>query len=467
MKKKIGRIFVFLIFITTVFSVSGNAINKEPSPMIFNGTLSGYVNDTSMNPIDGALVRVHFHGTYEENYTNSLGYYHVTNIPMCNCLKNCTASKPGYSTKWVLLAIVENTLYDFQLSTGNVLYVGGSGLGNYTSIQEAIDDSLSGDTIFVFDDSAPYYENIEINKPINLIGEDKNTTIIDGKSKDIVVFIHANGVVISGFTIRNSNDACMFIRRASNTFIRNNIIFQGNITGKSKGIEVTFNSSFNNISGNEIYGFYDGIVISLSNNNMIYRNNIHHNFYGVSIFSDSNKIICNQVNFNKHRGVSIAQGRTNLIAENTVTNNGFEEYTLGGIWLGSNMIKDGNNYIKNNQISHNNGTGIYISPTFMGSLMRYVITNNNISNNKLYGIYSDMGYRTFITRNNLIDNPTNAYFGSWYMVRKNAIWFNNYWSDYSGENFYKIHGKFYILFIFSLPWFCVDWHPAQKPYDIP
>ncbi len=43
---------------------------------------------------------------------------------------------------------------------GNIFYVGGSGFGNYTKIQDAIDNSSNGDTIFVYDDSSPYYENI-------------------------------------------------------------------------------------------------------------------------------------------------------------------------------------------------------------------------------------------------------------------------------------------------------------------
>ena len=81
-----------------------------------DGTLSGYVKDASMNPIEGARVRVYFHGTYEENYTDSSGYYHVTNIPICYCLKNCTASKEGYKTEWILLGIDENTIYDFVLT---------------------------------------------------------------------------------------------------------------------------------------------------------------------------------------------------------------------------------------------------------------------------------------------------------------------------------------------------------------
>ena len=91
------------------------------------GTLSGYVNDTNKDPIDGALVRVHFHGTYEEDYTDSSGYYHVTNIPICWCMKNCTASKEGYITEWVLLSIGGNETYDFVLERDD------SGLAEFTT----------------------------------------------------------------------------------------------------------------------------------------------------------------------------------------------------------------------------------------------------------------------------------------------------------------------------------------------
>ncbi len=80
-----------------------------------NGTLSGYVTDSLMNPIDGALIRVNFHETYEEAFSDVNGYYHVTNIPLCWCMKNCTCSKDGYKTEWVLMAITENTTYDFTL----------------------------------------------------------------------------------------------------------------------------------------------------------------------------------------------------------------------------------------------------------------------------------------------------------------------------------------------------------------
>src|SRR4030042_4312728 len=62
--------------------------------------------------------------------------------------------------------------------TGDILYVGGTGPHNYSRIQDAIDNASTGDTLFVYANSSPYYENIIIEKEhIKLIGEDKYSTI--------------------------------------------------------------------------------------------------------------------------------------------------------------------------------------------------------------------------------------------------------------------------------------------------
>ena len=116
--KKLLAVTIILLFISVcVIPSTGNIVEKKPTMSTnYDGNLSGYVNDTSMNPIERARVRVYFHGTYEEDYTDSSGYYHVTDIPICYCLKNATASKSGYTTEWDLLSIVENTTYDFVLA---------------------------------------------------------------------------------------------------------------------------------------------------------------------------------------------------------------------------------------------------------------------------------------------------------------------------------------------------------------
>ncbi len=89
----------------------------------------------------------------------------------------------------IIPATAQNTEKSLSSSRGNWLYVGGSGPGNYTKIQDAINDSSDGDTVFVY--NGTYYENIEFNKVIILIGQNRNGTIIDGGGNGNVVYVTA------------------------------------------------------------------------------------------------------------------------------------------------------------------------------------------------------------------------------------------------------------------------------------
>ena len=113
---------------------------------------------------------------------------------------------------------------------GNTFYVGGSGPGNYTYIQEAIDAAHDGDTVYVF--KGTYYENIIINKELRVTGEEKKGTIIDGQFLSHVVHSTHNDVFLSGFTMQNSGDndhAGLYIQANNNTI--SNIITIHNIFG--------------------------------------------------------------------------------------------------------------------------------------------------------------------------------------------------------------------------------------------
>jgi len=87
--------------------------------------------------------------------------------------------------------------------------VGGTGPHNYSKIQDAINDSENGDTVFVYNDSSPYYENVYINeKVINLVGEDVNTTIIDAGGGDTeqgwtMVVSSSSGFLMRNLTLQN------------------------------------------------------------------------------------------------------------------------------------------------------------------------------------------------------------------------------------------------------------------------
>jgi len=108
---------VIVIIFVIMWVIPGISGEQKTTTMLQNdGNLSGYVTDTSSNPIEGVLVHVTFHGTFEEDYTDENGYYHVTNIPICYCYKNASASKQGYNTEWILLSITEDTKHNFTLT---------------------------------------------------------------------------------------------------------------------------------------------------------------------------------------------------------------------------------------------------------------------------------------------------------------------------------------------------------------
>ena len=140
------KIVVGMLVVGLLLVGFGGAVNSSMSRLyvpVYDGTLSGFVNDTSMHPIEGALVRVYFHGTYEENFSDETGYYHVTDIPICYCMKNCTASKDGYYPDWVLMGIVEDSWYDFVLEPiGPDLYCEGELCWEEVTPGETLTDSF-------------------------------------------------------------------------------------------------------------------------------------------------------------------------------------------------------------------------------------------------------------------------------------------------------------------------------------
>jgi len=382
---------------------------------------------------------------------------------------------------------------------GNTLYVGGSGGDNYTTIQSAIDDANNGDTVFVYDDSSPYYENVRISeKSIKLIGEDKNSTIIDGNYTDYpIIVLSANDFKISGFTLVNPygptfNDwksvlikiincnnsiiennivkqnymeyggayAGIYLLNSCNNIIRNNLIYNTDISLRSSGIILDDGANLNNLSNNEIYNFVWGILL-FSNDNTIYENNIYNNGWGIEIsnYGEGNKIINNIINANMWNGILLHAGNNTFVSSNIITYNGG-----GGEFENGLMVKSWGNYITNNQISFNNPIGINL---FVDSANNKII-HNNITNNLQIGLYSDFSEENTVLYNNFIDNGNyNACFEQLIEYGFSIKWDKNYWSDNNGKSFYKIPGYVYVIFIFGIPWYNYDWNPVFQPYNIP
>ena len=179
--------------------------------------------------------------------------------------------------------------------SGKTIYVDGNadpGWYNETNvktIQEGIKNASSGDTVYVF--NGTYYENVFINKSlITLIGQDRDTTIIDGNQSGNVIRVIAEYVNISGFTIRNNSedlDTILIesedeINKSSNVVIKGNMIIH---TGYEYGISL-IESHRNLILDNTIIGVKDAIGLCFidSRHNHIQGNIIR---YGIGIILSS------------------------------------------------------------------------------------------------------------------------------------------------------------------------------------
>jgi len=139
---------------------------------------------------------------------------------------------------------------------------------DFTTIEEAIQAASPGDTIRVT--SGTYYEHLIIDRPVTLAGDNRNCTIIDGSETWIVVRITASGVRITGFTIQNG-----LIGIEINT--SNNTIEDNAITNCEVGIflcEAFGNVIRRNTIANNRYGVQCGLG---STDNMIYHNNFINN----------------------------------------------------------------------------------------------------------------------------------------------------------------------------------------------
>ena len=213
---------------------------------------------------------------------------------------------------------------------GNTLYVGGTGPNNYTTIQSAINDASEGDTVFVYDDSSPYNESVYVEKIIDLIGEDRNTTVIEGDGINSVVYISVDSVTVEGFTITGCTFGIIIVADG-NANIYGNII-----TGNSWGlfIEDTHENfiSYNIITSNDRIGI---LLRAGCENNIISNNIISYNRDGIiqeglHQFWHPNKhftnthIVNNEIT-NNNRGVIVGTNG-NVVSDNNFIDNAEHAY---------------------------------------------------------------------------------------------------------------------------------------------
>jgi parallel beta-helix repeat protein len=287
------------------------------------------------------------------------------------------------------------------------------------------DGSVGGTTHIVSSDNVTYVFTADINDSIVV---ERSNIVIDGSGYTLqrtqaydskgMCLNGINNVTIKNINIKKFQNGIWFSFSSNNNVAGNNItantrsgigfycssnnsVTKNNITANTRSGVWLSNSSDNSMSGNRIVATSgNGIWLYYSSNNSVSGNNITNNTDGIWL-SDSSS--------------------NNSIIENNITANSYD-----GIGLGSS-----DNSISGNNITINRG-GIWFSSSSNTSII-----GNNIIANKVYSISIDSeSTGNMLFHNNFINNSVHS-------ENSMTIWDDgypsggNYWSDYSGTDFYN------------------------------
>ena len=318
---------------------------------------------------------------------------------------------------------------------------------DYATISLAIENALDGDTVFV--KKGTYQEQtLEINKPLLLLGEDVNDTILNLDPPLVeamilynrlmilstAITIKANNVKLQGFTVNIPQD---------------DYGYGGGLHANGDGIEVINNKIANNsvylsgsmlnITCNSIPGALEviGSKLTIANNtirdtlkiegsfNLISANKIGSGYYSDGIYLNGSS---NCVVGNSFSSMEMADCNSNFIIGNSFVNLDLEEFGKGGC---------SDNVISKNRVAGNRGIndGIWLWECKNNTISANSI--RNCENGLTLGTTSSVAVANSIYLNNFINNTNHivSLSGSDHTVNHfdNGIK-GNYYDDYQGND---------------------------------
>ena len=309
--------------------------------------------------------------------------------------------------------------YDADIFVSNCFDSSTSGwdVTHFDKIQNGVDKAKIGDTVFVYD--GIYNEDIYVNgllkSSINLMGQNKNWTIIEGN-----IFLNfTKKVTVSRFNVRGGD---------------------GVLTSKSVfpsittiGLVFTSQCSISDCNIVDLIPFSANVVIFASDNSFI-KNNTFIRRYGdlrstaiLQQFTFKSEFSGNTIYGARGIGIALmAFTRSNIISNNNIT-----DCNTGGILLSNTR----NNLIYKNNIFKCDIIGIYLWPLAINNK----IIANNITDINGLGIEADEGqFNNHIYYNNFIRNiGRNGWdigINSWYKRTGLFQGKGNYWDDYTGND---------------------------------
>jgi parallel beta-helix repeat protein len=286
------------------------------------------------------------------------------------------------------------------------LCVDASGKGGCsTTIGAAVAAAAPHDVIRVA--SGTYHEDVVIGKPLSLLGQRPENTIIDAtgllNGVNVDGFNHAglSQVIVSGFSVQNANAQGIVVTNASDVTISNN-----NVTGNDKSLDIatlTCPPLPPYFKAGEAFDCGEGIHLSGVHHSIVSENHVHHNAGGILISDDTgpnhdNLISANIVEDNPYDcGITIASHHFNLgptdpsvgiyhitVVGNTAARNGLitGEGAGVGLFTGPPGGQNNANVVVNNILTDNAlpGVALHTHAPFQ-SLNDHLIMGNQISGN--------------------------------------------------------------------------------------
>lgn len=238
-------------------------------------------------------------------------------------------------------------------SENNTIIVDINGEGDYISIQEAIKNAQTGSKIYI--KKGEYCEIINIRKQIELIGEDKELTLINpiSETNKYAIYLGAQNAIIRDLSIKNRGPG--LYTSAIRITVPNTKILNCNIYDTPVGIAIW-------TSGNIIENCYfsgckdEGIAL-----------------LGTSYSDCSNNKITNCIFIKNCDGIELQYS-----SRNTINNCEFYDNTHSGI----DAIASSNdeNIISNCEIYNNDVHGVYLASSSYNQIIDCQISNNKNGN---------------------------------------------------------------------------------------
>jgi parallel beta-helix repeat protein len=376
------------------------------------------------------------------------------------------AQQPYTVPDWISTMVCPNEL------RGITLYVGGAGPGNFSRIQDAIDNASSGDTVFVY--HGFYAENIHIGKSITVEGENQSMTFIDGQNLGTVVSITASNVIVQGFSLQHAKNGIEYAGVAIST--ASHVLVMGNILQDNAGLGISVRGPgtsniqiYHNTILNSSYGLYldDSSQVNITGNTITgdgeaaYLANVLFSYLEYNFISGNSGLGLHlEGAFNVSiMGNTFGDNKNGMYcydcSECSVTGNIVYRNRWYGIWL-KESIK---NVIEDNNVTKNGDLGVFFDTCSDNTIRSNIIVDND------NGIYFKDSSSNIITNNNLRNDKFNADFVTHTLLHFRNTWRSNYWErprllPYPISGSFKINNTPYPLIAF-------DWAPLRNPPKIP